>query len=226
MARVLVDDEYLEKLRLNESNWNGKEGNCYLSENNKIVKIFKDYYMVPNLLTDEIKHEQIAYPIDILYDKDGAIKGYTMNYLKGKHFINGFSDGLALTKLKKAYLDTRMIILKLVDVYMDDNCLDNMLYDYQANIINLIDISRWHTKLDGHLESINEFNWQMMNALLKNIDWKHFKLNQDKKLYELFIIYKYLENIPSLFIEFLNELELKVSEEKQEKVKTIKDLKI
>ena len=199
--KILVDERDIEELKYGMRVGVGKEAACYLPEDdNKIVKIYKDGYTVSNLLENEIIHKQIAYPIDTLYDSKDVLRGYTMNYLSGEHFIHGFSQNLTLKDLKKAYLETRMILLKLQDVYMDDNCLDNMIYDYRRNRINLIDTSRWYLKHDGHLESINEFNWQMMSAILENIDWKHFKLNKDKVLFELHMTYKYLENIPSLFL--------------------------
>ena len=225
--RVLVTEREIEELRYGRKVGNGKEGICYFSEDdNKVVKIFHDWHSVYSLLTDKIKHSQIAYPIDILYDKEDNLRGYTMYFLGGQKFKNGFPDNLNLEELKSLYRNLKDIILSMKDIYMDDNCLDNMLLDQNLQRINLIDTSRWYEKVDGHLESVNEFNWQMINALLENIDWKHFKLNQDKQLFELHMVYEYLENIPSLFIDFLNELEIKVSEERQEKVKTIKDLKI
>jgi hypothetical protein len=151
-----------------------------------------------------------------------------MHYLNGEKFIGGFLENLDLQKLKEAYLKTRIIILKLKNIYMDDNCLENMLYDYQSNNINLIDTSRWYKEINGEIKSINEFNWQMTTALLENLKWKQYRLNHDKQLLDLYMEYKYtdFEGIESLFIEFLNELELKVSEYKGEKVKTIKDLTI
>ena len=224
--KVLVDNKYLEKIKKSQSLDSGKEGKCYLDKNNKVIKIFHKKTMFRKIYFDNINHNQIAFPIDLFYDKDNCILGYTMNYLNGKNLLNGFSKDLDLNELKSVYLKTRLMILKLKNIYMDDNCLENMLYDYESKKINLIDTSRWYEKLDGELDSINDFNWQMINSLLRNIDWKSFKLNRDKELYNMFLTYKYTKDIPSLFMEFLSELENKVSEYKGEKVKTIKDLSI
>ncbi len=225
--KVLVDKQYLEKLKNLKPIANGKEGICYLQvDDNRIVKIFHEWNKSKKIYFDNLTNSQIAFPIDILYDKKDNLVGYTMHYLGGDKFINGFHEELSLQELKESYLKMRLIILQLKDIYMDDNCLENMLYDYNLKRINLIDTSRWYEKIDGHIESINEFNWQMITALLRNIDFKHYKINHDKKLFELYMTYQYFEQIPSLFLEFLNELELKVSEYKGYKVKTINDLLI
>ena len=230
MGKVLVDRRYIVEIMEGNYIGFGKEGKCYFTEDdNQLVKIFHDHLSVDRrkVLFDDLNNDQIAFPNDLLIDKDtNILVGYTMYYLGGEKFVHGFRDDLNLEELKKAYLKIRLIMLNLKDIYMFDNCLENMLYDYKLKRINLIDTSRWYQKLDGHIESINEFNWQMMNSLLENIDWKHFRLNQDKQLYDLYITYKYLENVPSLFLEFLNELENKVSEYKGYKVKTISDLRI
>lgn len=225
--KVLVDKRYLEELKYSEPKGHGKEGSCYLPEDdNRLVKIFYEWNKSKKIYFENYHHSQIAFPIDTLYDDKDNLVGYTMYYLSGEKFINGFHNDLDLQKLKEVYLKTRIMILKLKNIYMDDNCLENMLYDYKLNRINLIDTSRWYEKLDGHIESINEFNWQMITALLENINWKQYKFNHDKQLLDLYLTYKYTSftGIESLFIEFLNELELKVSEYKGEKVKTIKDL--
>ena len=223
--KVLVDKRYLEELKYSRRIGNGKEGVCYLPEDdNRITKIFHEWNKSKKVYFDDIKNSQISFPIDILYDNKENLVGYTMYYLGGEKFVNGFREDLSLQELKDSYIKIKNIILNLKDVYMYDNCLENMLYDYDLKRINLIDTSRWHLKKDGHIESINEFNWQMLNALFNNIDWKHFRLNHDSKLYELFISYKYLEQIPTLFMEILEELELKVSEYKGYNVKKVKDL--
>ena len=223
---VLVDRREIQEIKFSPRIGNGKEGCCYLpDDDNKIYKLFHYYDGKRKIYFDNLSNNQRAFPEDILIDKDSnLIAGYTMYYLSGEKFINGFHEDLNLEELKKAYLEMRLIILKYKDIYMDDNCLENMLYDYKFSRINLIDTSRWYPKMDGQIENINEFNWQMMTALLRNLDWKSFKLNRDKELFELYLIYKKLENISSLFVEFLMELEKKVSEYKQTKVKTIKDL--
>ena len=61
-------------------------------------------------------------------------------------------------------------MLRQKNVFMDDLCLENMLYDSENKRINLIDTSRWFSKRDGQFESIGNFNWQMMSALLQSID--------------------------------------------------------
>ena len=236
--RVLVSDREIEEIKYSQPVGYGHEGICYLTEDdNKIVKLFfdtcKDKFK--KISFSNLNNNQIAFPIDILYDKHNRIIGYTMNYINGEKLLDGFSESLLLSNLKQAYMNMRLIILNLKDIYMDDNCLENMIYDYSRNKINIIDTSRWYEKRDGHIESICDFNWQMMEALRLTINFENSKLNQDDKLHKIYLEFQESKNyieyekskcLISLFLEFLLELEKKASEYKGEKVKTIKDLKI
>ena len=225
--KVLVNEREIEEIRFSKIIGIGNEGYCYLPANdNLIVKLFFDNYKekVKHIYFSELNCSQIAFPIDVLYNSSENIIGYTMNYLSGVKFVNGFKDDLLLSDLKKAYLNIRNIILNLKNVYMDDNCLENMLYDYINNKIKIIDTSRWYENKDGQLESINELNWQMMTALIRNIDFKRYKLNHEKGLLDIYLTYQYSEHLLSVFMDFLSELELVVSEYKGKKVERIKDL--
>ena len=227
--KVLVSEKEIERLKSSKPMGAGNEGTCYFGDNgSKIVKLFceKEIERHIEISFTNMHHEQIAFPIDVLINEKGETIGYTMNYLSGIKIINGLNDSLSIEDLKKAYFSMRIIILKLKNIYMEDNCLENMLYDYQNNRINLIDTSRWYEKLDGQIGSINKFNRQLITALINNINFKHHKLNHDKRLFEMYLDYKKSEDVISLFIEFLNELEIKVSEYKGEKVKTIGELKV
>ena len=227
--KVLVSEKEIERLKSSKPMGQGKEGTCYFQGNgSKIIKLFyeKELERHNEISFTNMYHEQIAFPIDVLINEKGETIGYTMNYLSGIKIINGLNDSLSIEDLKKAYFNMRIIILKLKNIYMEDNCLENMLYDYQKNRINLIDTSRWYEKLDGQIGSINNFNRQLITALINSIDFKHHKLNHDKRLFEMYLDYRKTEDVLSLFIEFLNEIEKKVSEYKGEKVKTIGELKV
>ena len=229
MSKVLVDRKDLEAIRDYELLGKGYEGSCYFIDDDYIVKLFNEYRKNRKIYFDDMVCNQIAFPIEKLYTiKNKLLVGYTMKYLEGQKFINGFLETLDISSLKVAYVKIRYIILNLKNIYMDDNCLENMLYDYELNKINIIDTSRWipSDKEDINLDNIKEFNWQLMTALLRNINWKQFKLNHDKSLYELFMTYNYSEDTVTIFLDFLNELESVISNYKGYKVKTIKDLKI
>ena len=62
----------------------------------------------------------------------------------------------------------------------------------------------------------------MTSLCRANLDWVNNPLNQDKKLHELYRMHKLANQ--SLPMEFLEELEIKMSERNNEKVKTIGDL--
>lgn len=242
MNTVLVDRRIVEELRYGYVVGSGKEGRCYLPEDsNEIVKIFHIWLGERKLYFSDRKEIQIAYPKEIWIDKEsGSIVGYLMPYLGGNKISYGFLKELFLSELRQAYINIRLTILKQKNVYMNDLCLDNMLYDYKLKRINLIDTSRWYPKYNGHYDSVNEFNCQMMYALFRSMNWESFPLKEDKvikELYSLLLLYEdYFEKkhigkknleevfIPSLFSEFLTRLEKIVSEYKGEKIEKVKDL--
>lgn len=118
----------------------GTEGCCYLLDNNKVLKVYYLTCEERKIYFDDYQNSQIAFPIEIfVINNRNLIVGYTCNYLLGNKFIEGFNDNLDIEKLRQAYLKMRLIMLKLKNVYMFDNVLDNMLYDYDHNMINLID---------------------------------------------------------------------------------------
>lgn len=225
MGRVLVDRREIEEIKNGFCLGRGKEGACYyLEDDNIVAKIY--YYFSANrqVYFDSESSRLITFPIDILIDScSNSITGYTFNPTRGEHFKNGFRNFLSLEDLKKAYQEICLEIKKYPNIYMDDNCLDNILFDYVNKRMSLIDTSRWYPKEDSLERNLEIFNWQIMTALCQgNLDWVNNPLNRDNKLFELYRMHK-LE-IQSLPMEFLEELERKVSEIKGEKVKTIGDL--
>ena len=244
MGRILVDRDTIDEMKKGLFISRGKEGQCYFLDENNVVKIFYYYDRYRNIDFDNRYHEQISYPKDILIDKESKmITGYTMPYLKGQKFEYGFPKYMTLEELKNAYLDMKEIILEQDDIYMDDNCLENMLYDFKQQRINLIDTSRWYTEANGQVRSLCDFNFFMTHALLKAYQYYNSKIknnNRMQELYEIYYNYWYYQNvenrrkalyetvlpITNLFSEFLEEIETSVSEYKGEKVKTINDITI
>ena len=236
--KLIINADEIKKIRNNNIEiGRGFEGICYLLDDRKtVVKLFHVLSKDTKIEFVSKKNPQIAFPIDELYDETtGRLAGYTMNYLQGKNFYRGFNTSMEISKLKNSYLMMRIIMLKLEDIYMGDNCLDNMLYDYENNKINIIDTSRWIEKTDGHFMSICDFNWQMMLALLKTINWYNHKLNDNQfsELHSLYKIYdsyirnsNYSDEFISLFINFIIELEKQVSEYNGKKANTLDDLVI
>lgn len=96
-----------------------------------------------------------------------------------------------MADLKKAYQILKLEVLKYKDMYMDDNCLANMLFDYNKKRINLIDTSRWYPEENGVLKNLENLNWQLRHLYVSaNLDWVNNPLNQDKKLHELYRMHK------------------------------------
>ena len=225
--KKLVDKNDISKIKLGSYIGKGKEGFCYLSQDkSQVTKLFYGINKDKKIYFDNIVNSQIAFPKEILYDKESQkMIGYTMPYLNGDRLLDGFDSSMQLRDLKNAYLQIRLIILKLKDVYMDDLCLENMLYDNNSKLINIIDTSRWYQEYDGQFESIKILNWQLMCALLLTIRAEYTRLKQNKRLNELLKMYENDEKDISMFINFLNELELDVSEYQGKKIKQISELK-
>lgn len=245
MGRILVDRDTVEEMEKRPPLNHGKEGQCYYTDDpNTIVKLFYYYDRYRNVSFDDRYHEQIAYPKDILIDKESKmITGYTMPYIKGQKFQYGFPKYMTLEELKNAYLDMKEIILEQNNIYMDDNCLENMFYDFKKQRFNLIDTSRWYKDYNGHIRSLCDFNFFMTHALLMIYDYNNKKIKKTDRIQELYKMYDKYWNydnvilrknalyetvlpLTNLFSDFLEEIKLKVSEYKGEKVKTINDITI
>lgn len=227
MNRVLVDSREMEEIRFGFSLGRGKEGSCYFVEDdNIIVKLYHDYCKNRKFYIPQVPSNQIAFPIDMLVLKNSdLIVGHTMDFLPGEKILNGFKSTLSLSDLKNAYFEIKKVIEMYPNVYMADNCLDNILFDYSKKRINLLDISRWSEEENALSKNIGILNWQLMTALLDgNLNWSSYPLNKEKRLQELYEMHK--NGNESLFLEFLDELQMEVSKRNDGVVKTIGNLKL
>lgn len=223
MSCVLVDINDIDKLRKLEFLQRGKEGSCYFLNNDEIIKLYHIMDTKRKIYFDNLESDVIAFPKDIyIYKGTDLITGYTMNFLKGESFISGFSKKLLLMDLKKTIMDIRNEIAKYPNIYMEDMCLVNLLFDYNLKRIKLIDTSMWYEKEDSLEDNIKKINMIMMTSLCRTIDWITYPLMKDKDLHELYRMHIYGND--SLPIEFLELIELKMSEINGQEVKTIGDL--
>jgi len=222
MAHILVDLKKVEEIRKLNLIDSGKEGSCYFLSDTEVIKIFHILDNKRKIYFDDLKFSNIAFPEDIyIYENTGLIQGYTMPYLEGEKFVDGFSKRLLLSDLKNAIINMKNVIARYPFICMYDLSLTNMLFDYKLNQIKLIDTGKWYKKEDSKKENINTFNYKIMLALIRGLDWLNHPLNQDSILHDIYRMHKIGESLP---IEFLEELERKISLENGEKVKTIGDL--
>ena len=239
MGVVRLNYQQMDEIRKNKPIGTGKEGSCYFLDNNKIIKLYHSFFRHNKLYFVNLKDERIAFPIDIIYyENTNLMVGYTRPYLNGVNLVNGFPRELNLNSLKQAYNELKKLIEKYQNIYMDDMCLDNILYN-PNNYFSLIDTSRWYPKENGYIESINDINLMFIASLFKNVDKEMFY--EDNFFMELYNLYHQYEiefdkricgmkydkiNIECLFIECLKIIEQKISEIKEYKVEKIKDLQI
>ena len=223
MSRVLVDINDLDKLRKLEFLQKGKEGSCYFLNKDEIIKLYHIFDTKRKIYFDNLESNFIAFPKDIYVYKDtDLIAGYTMKYLTGESFLGGFFEKLLLMDLKKAIIDIRGEIAKYPNIYMEDMCLVNLLFDYNLKKIKLIDTSMWYEKEDSKEDNIKKLNMIMMTSLCRNLDWLTYPLMKDKDLHELHRMH--ISGSESLPIEFLELIQLKMAERSRKEVKTIGDL--
>ena len=221
MSCVLVSKEELERIKKGAYINSGDEGTCYLY-NNLIFKIYHNPVYNRKVSFDLEKSNNIAFPEDILIDiNTKTIIGYTMKLIQGINLKNGFSNDLNLLDLKNAYLKIKKEIERFSYIDMNNISLTNILFDYNKNIINLIDTSLWTYGNDN--KNIQRLDYMLIKALSITLDWNRYKLNSEQVLFDLYGMHL---NGNSYFLEFLTELEIKVSDLKQDKIKIINDLKI
>ena len=112
MSKVLVDFKRIEEIRKLEIIGRGKEGSCYLLNNQEVIKLYHFLKGKTKLYFDDLESKNISFPKDILVYSNNVI-GYTMNYLDGEKILNGFKRELELEKLKQMYIDIKNITLLL-----------------------------------------------------------------------------------------------------------------
>ncbi len=208
----------------------GKEGSCYFLNNNTVLKLFKKVSKYRNIYIKNHTSPYIAFPKDIYYLEDtNLIKGYTMNYLKGKDIYLGLDNSLLIDDLIKAYNKIRLEIEKFPNIYMADLVGVNILYDNSNNEFNIIDTSEWYKLKNALTYNLNSLNYNILKSLFKtiNLEQSEFKSNKLRKLYQEYkdlILELNIYNL-DLFMEFITEL-VTYNKEYKDKVKTISDLKI
>lgn len=218
----LVDFKELENLKKLELIGRGKEGSCYLLEDGSVLKLYHILNKNKKIYFEGLNSDNIAFPKDTyIYDGTNLICGYKMNFLNGSKFVDGFKKDLCLSNLKQAIKNTRDEIIRFQNINMLGLDLSNLLFDYDKNEINILGAGRWIPSENSSDRNINTFNYYLMVALCKNLDWVNNSLNQDSNLHELYRMHKIGESLP---IEFIEELESKMSLEKEIKVKTLGDL--
>ena len=239
MGVISLTYKQMDEIRKNKPFGKGKEGSCYYHKNGKdVIKLYHSFFKQNQLYFDNLEDSNIAFPKDIIfYDKTQLIIGYTMPYLKGIDIVNGFPLDLNINQLKYAYIKLKDLIKKYKEIYMDDLCLDNILYNNIENRFNLIDTSRWYPKNNGYLDNINDINWLFTTILIYGIDMRI--IDKDKYFQELKNEYTYYGvekvkrsnqisyqemDINNMFIEMINYLIEKQSDIQGKKIKTIKDL--
>ena len=231
MTRVMVDLIDIANIRSNNTFLgNGKEGSCYFLNSDTIIKLFHLLKIDRKINFVGYISDYIAFPKDVYYfDDSKCIEGYTMNYMKGVNLYNGIDNDLLIENLILAYNKIRLEIESFPNICMDDFVTVNTLYDYNNNVINLIDTSRWYRLKNSKDRNVNRLNCTLIYSLLKAINAKDYEYKSDKlnKLYDEYRFFKMNLGIYNLdiFMEMINEL-IKYNLETKEKVKTIGDLKI
>lgn len=212
MSKVLVDDHDVEAIRFGRKIGVGKEGTCYFSEDdNQVAKIYHMYLPRRKVYFENLSDSNITFPNDILFDMEtGLIAGYTMDYLPGIKLLDGFSIKLKIQELKKAYLVIREKLKEYNDIYMDDLVLENILFDYQRNVFNLIDTSRWYPCFDSYRENLKLLDGALAHALCYNhLYWLKENLAVSKELLKLYQAYQDYQFIPFLELLEMSEEEIK-----------------
>lgn len=222
MSKVLVDYKRIEEIRTLKVLGRGKEGSCYLLNDQEVIKLYHILQGNRKIYFEGFESGNISFPKDILFYSDRII-GYTMNYLHGEKIINGFKRELELEKLKQMYIDIRNVINDYDNIYMEDFCLENILLDYQSNKFNLIDTSRWYLKENSKDKNIMWLNKSLVYVLLrKNLECLNECQNKSKQLFELYRLYKLGCEVP--FLELLDVIKDDVEKKSNFKIKTLSDM--
>ena len=150
----------------------GKEGICYSMNNSPLLlKIYKDNKRPKELNGANYNSNYIAFPKDIIKDKEGNIIASTMPYVPGIKIVEGFSENIEIVKLKEAYHKILEEIKKYPNIYMQDLCLDNILYDEGTNSFYIIDTRQWKAWDDSFGLNYARLDQNLSASLYENIKW-------------------------------------------------------
>ena len=168
---IISSLEDLEKIKLNKIG-EGREGICYSMNNSPLLlKIYRDNQRPEELNGSNYNSPYIAFPKDIIKDKEGNIIASTMPYVPGIQIIEGFPEHLEINKIKEAYYKILDELKKFPDIYMGDLCLDNLLYDEKNNSFNIIDTIQWRNYPDSFGLNYARLDQNLSASLYENIKW-------------------------------------------------------
>ena len=130
MGVIRVNYKQMEDIRKGICIGSGKEGRCFLIDSKTVLKLYHSFFRNIKLYFDNYVDSNIAFPKDLIYyDDTDLLAGYTMPYLYGNNILSGFKNDLNINELKYAYIKLKDLIKKYNDIYMDDLCLENIIYD-------------------------------------------------------------------------------------------------
>lgn len=188
--KVIVDENKLI------SSGYSRIGNVYIFDNEHVIKL---YHYINSSYNDyrknrlDILHQQkvkkFIMPLDIAYDMEGNIIGYTMKYVKGKEgkSILNLSSKFLIEELEKIY--DEVSILSQNNIVIDDLAACNLIVNKSG--IYFIDTDDYivRTRLD-YDKNMRDSNFNI-NTLLKDIFAIKYNHRNNIDVYNIFDSYDF-----------------------------------
>ena len=154
----------------------GYEGKCFI-EGDKILKFYFFSKEKKDFVDLSIYHSPyISFPINYFefFDK---IVGEEMPYFRKDCIKNSIGEETNYNLLKKNYLNIMKELVKFKEIYMQDLCYVNVLYDETG--FNIIDTTQWDLRINKNrsFES-NEslFNESLLKIISSVIDLNEYDI--------------------------------------------------
>lgn len=171
-----------------------RTGNVYLLNDKQVIKLYNyinpvyNYYNKNRLdILGMQKVDKFIMPLDIAYDIEGNVIGYTMKYVQG-------SDGEAILRLSSKFLIEELekiyeevSILSRNNIVLDDLAICNLIVNKSG--IYFIDTDDYiiRTRLDYDKNMLDSnFN---INTLLKDIFSKRYSYRKNESVNNMFDSY-------------------------------------
>ena len=171
-----------------------RTGNVYLLNNRHVIKLYRyiipyynDYHRNRLDILSKLKVKKFIMPLDIVYDVEGNIIGYTMKYVPGKDgdAILGLSSKFLIEELEKVY--DEVSILSKNNIVLDDLAACNLIVNESG--IYFIDTDDYiiRTSLD-YDKNMKDSNFNI-NTLLKDIFAKGYFYRKNDNVNNMFDSY-------------------------------------
>lgn len=185
----------------------GKEGKCYFNIDNDLIKIYHNDKHPASVNYVGYNSIYISFPKKVYCDKETKeVLAITLPFFQGNKLVDGLSLDISIANLLEAREVLAKELVKFPNIYMEDLCLDNILYNEETNRFYLIDTGLWYDLPNSAVLNQTTIDLNLSFALTKIVSW----LSEYPNLYQENpkLHYFYHSSRHSKYVNFLEYLKM------------------